>query len=144
MIGGNTAKLLENVVKSDSKKLSGISRSIFRQPIRVLASFFTAPFLLWKIIQRVENPNRRRIAKIGLVAGIIVAYLAGGFLGTATAALLIATYVGLIAGLAFWLGTAVSVFFTVVFQIFVFNLISFMFLHLSSEDVLEYLHEVSS
>ena len=144
MIGKYAAKLLTTTIQSESKNLSDIANKIIQYPIKVIAAFFTAPFLLYKIIKRVENPKRRFIAKVGLVVGIIGAYFAGTLLGTTVAALLIVTKVGLIMGFAFWVGTALSVFLTVLFQFLVFNFIAFIFLHMSSEEVLNYLDDFSS
>lgn len=103
MIGKYAAKLFGNALEGESRKLSDISRSIFRQPIKMIAAFFTAPILLYKIIQRAKNPRRRAMAKVGLVVGAIGAYFAGTFLGTSAAALLIMAKVGFIMGLAFLL-----------------------------------------
>lgn len=142
-ITGITINLLKNIFGSESKNISTISNSIFKQPIKLIAAFFAAPFLLYKIIQRTENPRRRLIAKLGLIFGLIGAYFAGTFLGTTAATILIITKVGLILGLAFWIGTALSVFLTVLFQILIFNLITYSFLHLSSEEVINYLNDLS-
>lgn len=144
MIGKLAAKLFRNTLENESTKLSDISRSIFQQPVKMIAAFFTAPFLLYKIIQRSDNPRRRTMAKIGLVVGIIGSYLAGTFLGTAAATLLIIAKIGFFTGLAFWIGTSLSVFFTVLFQLFTFNMITYAFLHMNPDEVMEYLHEISS
>ena len=144
MLGKLAEKLFKTVVQSESRNLSGISTAIFRQPIKVIAAFFVAPFLLFRIIRRAENPRRRAMAKLGLAVGLVGAYLAGTFLGTTAAALLITVKVGLIMGLAFWVGTALSVFLTVLFQLLVFNLITYGFLHMSSEEVMQHLHDISS
>lgn len=144
MIRKMTEKLFRNVVESEAKNILEISTAIFKQPIKLIAAFLTAPALLFKIIRRAENPRRRAMAKLGLVVGVVGAYLAGTFLGTTAAALLITAKVGLIMGLAFWFGTGLSIFLTVLFQLLVFNVITYGFLHMSSEEVMQYLHDISS
>lgn len=102
-----------------------------------------APFLVFRVAQTAKNPVRRVIASVGLFLSIVAAWLAGTLLGTAAAALLIIAKIGLIWGIAFFIGTILSVIFSVVFSILAFNATSWLFLHMSSEEVVEYLRSIS-
>lgn len=45
-----------------------VFNAIVGYPIKVLAAFITAPFLILRLAARVQNPVRRWIARIGLVS----------------------------------------------------------------------------
>lgn len=117
--------------------------SIGRYPVKALAAFFVAPFLAFRVARVAKNPTRRLIAGIGLFIALVLAWLAGTGLGTATAAMLIASKVGVLWAVAFFVGTFLSVTLSVAFSILVFNAVSFFFLHASREEVIEYLRTLS-
>ena len=117
--------------------------SIGRYPIKVVAAFFVAPFLAFRVARVAKNPIRRFVAGIGLFIALVLAWVAGTGLGTAAAALLIASKVGALWALAFFVGTFLSVMLSVAFSILVFNAVSFFFLHASSQDVIDYLRTLS-
>lgn len=102
-----------------------------------------APFLAFRVARAAKNPVRRVIASAGLFLAIVAAWLAGTLLGAAGAALLIGAKIGLIWGIAFFIGTTLSVTLSVVFSILAFNATSWLFLHMSSEEVVEYLRSIS-
>jgi len=120
-----------------------VVKSIFRYPVKAVAAFFVAPFLAFRVARMAKNPVRRAIAGIGLFVSIVLAWLAGTTLGTLAGALLIATKLGYIWGIAFFVGSLLSVTLSVAFSILIFNATSLFFLHASSEEVVEYLRTLS-
>lgn len=120
-----------------------VIKSIGRYPIKTIAAFFLAPFLALRVARMAKNPVRRVVASIGLFISVLLAWLAGTALGTATGALIIASKIGLLWGVAFFVGSFLSVTLSVAFSILVFNATSLLFLHASSEEVIEYLRKIS-
>ena len=109
----------------------------------MIAAFVLAPFLAFRVAALAKNPVRRLIAGVGFILSILAAWLAGTFLGTVAGALLIAAKVGMLWGLAFIVGTTLSVVLSVSFSILVMNAVAFFFLHMSSEEVVAYLRSLS-
>lgn len=140
------ATAIETLTKNPTgsgSSLATVIKSIIRYPIKTVAAFVMAPFLAFRLARATKNPIRRTIASIGLVLAVIAAWAAGTLLGTATGALLVMSQVGLIWGLAFFVGTTLSVFLSVAFSILVLNSTALLFLHMSSEEVVEYLRSIS-
>ena len=123
--------------------LGVVVKSIWRYPIKMIAAFLVAPFLAFRVAALAKNPVRRLIAGVGFFLSILAAWLAGTFLGTVAGALLIAAKVGMLWGLAFIIGTTLSVVLSVAFSILVMNAVAFFFLHMSSEEVVAYLRSLS-
>lgn len=117
--------------------------SVARYPLKAIAAFITAPFLAYRVARSAKNPFRRMIASVGLVLAVLLALGAGTFLGTVAGGILIYSAFGPLIALGFILGTALSVILSVTFSIFVLNATSWLFLHMSSEDVIEYLKTLS-
>jgi uncharacterized membrane protein YhiD involved in acid resistance len=65
-------------------------------------------------------------------------------LGTLVGAAFVASHIGILAGLGFFFGTTVSIYLSVIFSIIVFNAISFVFLKVSTQEVVDYLNEIST
>jgi len=120
-----------------------VLKSIARYPIKAVAAFFVAPFLAFRVARMAKNPVRRAVAGVGLFISVLLGWFAGTALGTAAGALLIASKVGLLWGIAFFVGTLLSVTLSVAFSILVFNATALFFLHASSEEVIEYLCALS-
>ncbi len=74
---------------------------------------------------------------------ILLAYGAGTVIGSLSGAWLIATQVGVFMAAGFLIGSMLSVFLSLVFCIFVFNSVSFVFLKMSSQEVVDYLDSIS-
>lgn len=129
---------------SGKSKIGIIFKKIASHPIKVLASFLVAPILLIKVAMFVKNPIRRVVACIGLLLSLFIAYAAAHFLGSFVGSIFVATHVGLIAGLGFLIGTTLSVYLSVIFSIAMFNAVSFVFLKISSDEVLDYLNEITT
>lgn len=128
---------------SEQGNLNKIFRKVASHPIKLIAAFFTAPFLILRIAWSVKNPVRRVIAATGLLLAIILAYLAGGFLGSFAGFIFVSLNIGWLAGLGFFFGTALSVFLSVCFSIAVLNTVSFLALKMSAEEVVAYLDATS-
>ena len=128
----------------EKSKIGAIFKKIASHPFKVLASFFAAPFLVFRIALLVDNPMRRIIAIIGLLLSLALSYVAATFLGTLVGAVFVASHIGILAGIGFLFGTALSVYLSVIFSIIVFNTVSFVFLKVSSQDVVDYLAEISN
>ena len=127
----------------ERSKLKRIFQSIASHPIKMLAAFFAAPFLIVRLAVTVRNPWRRTIAIVGLVLAVVLAYLAGTFLGTVAGALLVMSGVGVLVGLGFLVGTFLSVFLSLSFSLIVLNTVSLLFLKMSSKEVVDYLKSLS-
>lgn len=145
-----TATLFATALDALSKKPKGsgspfgsVTKSVLRYPIKTIAAFVTAPFLAFRVARSAKNPTRRVMAGIGLFIAITMAWLAGTLIGTATGALLIMSHMGLMWGLAFFVGTTLSVTLSVIFSILVLNATAWFFLHMSSEEVIDYLRSIS-
>jgi hypothetical protein len=126
-----------------NSKIKAIAKAIWSYPIKIIASFFAAPFLIFRIAKIAKNPMRRWIAIIGLLLSLLASYAAATFLGTLVGAALIATNISVLAGIGFLFGTTLSIYLSVIFSIITFNTVSFFFLKASSEEVVAYLKEVS-
>jgi hypothetical protein len=143
---GLFSSALESVTKSRGEGKGGFSsalRTVIRYPIKVIAAFFVAPFLAFRVARSAKNPVRRAIATVGIILGVVVAYFAGTFLGTAAGALFVLSHYGPLMAAGFFFGTVFSVVFTVAFQILMLNATCWLFLNLSSEDVIQHLKDIS-
>ena len=129
---------------NERNKIGVKFKKIASHPLKVMSSFLAAPFLVLKIAMTVKNPTRRVIAIIGLMLSCGLSYVAATFLGTLVGALFVASHIGILAGIGFILGTTLSVYLSVIFLIIVFNAVSFIFLKVSSQEVLDYLNEIST
>jgi hypothetical protein len=130
-------------VAQEKSHIAQIFKKVASHPIKMVAAFFTAPFLMVRVALKVENPIRRIIAVSGLIVALLLAYLAGTFLGSLAGAAFVASKVGILMAVGFLIGSTLSVMFSVTFCIFVFNLVSLIFLKMSSQEVVDYLHELS-
>lgn len=129
--------------KSGQSALATTLSSIIRHPIKIIAAFLLAPFLAFRVARAAKNPLRRVIASVGLVLAVLLAWATGTFLGTITGALLVYSAFGPLMAFGFILGTTLSITLSVAFSILVLNSASWFFLHMSSEDVIEYLKSIS-
>ena len=118
-------------------------KSILRYPIKTIAAFILAPILAVRITALAKNPLRRIIAGFGLVLATFLAWSAGTFLGATAGALFMGSQFGLIVGLGFLIGTTFSITLSVLFSILVLNSTAWLFLHISSEEVIAYLKSIS-
>ena len=107
--------------KKESKKVGSFFKMILSHPIKVLASFLIAPFLLLRVAFKVENWKRKTIAIIGFLLSIILSYAAATWLGKVVGLWFIATKIGILTALGFLLGTTISVYLSLIFSIIVFN-----------------------
>lgn len=140
------ATVLGNATKrrnSGDSAFGAVAKSVVRLPIKAVAAFFCAPFLAFRVVRITKNPVRRAIAGVGLFIATLAAWFAGTFLGTAAGAALVGAKFGLVWGLAFLAGTTLSVVLSVTFQLLVLNAFSLFFLHMSSEEVVQYLKTLS-
>ena len=147
MLGGTAISLIEKVVDSSSeegKNFRSTVKVLLSHPIKLIASYFTAPFLLFRIALNVKSPVRRWIAIVGIFLSVVAAYVAGTFLGTLAGLALVTTKIGFLFGIGFLVGSFVSILFTVLFQLLVLNFISYLFLKLNTQEVIDYLNEIST
>jgi len=143
LLGSGITAISENASKEKSK-IGSVYKKIASHPIKVLASFVTAPFLVIRIAWKVNNPIRRAIAVIGLLLSLVCSYIAATFLGTLAGAAFVASNIGILAGIGFLVGTTLSIYLSVIFSIIVFNAVSYVFLKISSQEVVDYLNEIST
>jgi hypothetical protein len=128
----------------EKSKIAEIFKKIAAYPFKVLASYLIAPILVVKVAWKVENPTRRVIAIVGLLLSLLASYIAATLLGTLVGAAFVATHVGILAGLGFLFGTTISVYLSVIFSIIVFNAVSWFFLKMNTQQVIDYLNEIST
>jgi len=112
-------------------------------PLKVVAAFLASPILVFKMALTVKCPVRRSVAIAGLLLASIFCYFAGTLIGTVAGAFLVASNIGILTGFGFLIGSRVSVFVSVLFCIFIFNAASFLFLKINSQEVVDYLREIS-
>lgn len=123
--------------------LGSIIKSVARYPIKALATFFMAPILALRVASLAKNPIRRVIAAVGLLLSVLFAWLAGTFLGSLVGAVFVLSHFGPLMAFGFLVGSTLSVVLSAAFSIFVLNATSWLFLHMSSEDVVEHLRTTS-
>lgn len=128
---------------SDGGSFGSTLKSVVRYPIKAIATFFTAPILILRLAVTVKNPIRRLIAVVGLALSVLMAYLAGTFLGSVVGAIFIFSHFGPLIAAGFLVGSTLSVVLSVTFTFLVLNTTSWLFLHMSSEDVVEHLKDLS-
>ena len=142
-LAASALESLHRQKKIGDSSLGTVLSSILRQPIKTIAAFFFAPFLAFRIARFAKNPIRRIIAGVGLFIAMLAGWLAGTALGTATGALLIMSKFGFLWGFAFFVGTTTSVILSVAFSLLALNSTAWLFLHMSSEDVINHLRSLS-
>lgn len=143
---GLIASGMEAIKKSGEKgqnAFASVTASIMRYPIKVIAAFLVAPFLVVRIAWGAQNTSRRWVATVGLLVAVLLAYAAATLLGTLAGTAFMLSKFGLLMALGFLLGTSLSFVLSVAFSILVLNSTSWLFLHLSSEDVISYLKKIS-
>ena len=133
-----------NDLSHEKSKISEVFKKIAAYPFKVLASFLIAPILVVKVAWKVEDPARRAIAVVGLLLSLVASCLAATSLGTLVGAVFVATHVGWLVGLGFLFGTTISVYLSVIFSIIVFNAVSWFFLKMNTQQVIDYLNEIST
>lgn len=131
---------LNEKVSSERGNINTVFKRIAGHPVKIIASFLSAPILIAKIAWQAKNPTRRFVAFFGLLLSILLAYGAATLIGSLVGALFIASHVGI----GFFLGTGISIYLSVIFSILTLNSVAFLFLKLSSQDVLDYLSEIST
>ena len=136
------ASALEAIPKGRAAGQSSVAtaiRSVVRAPLKAIAAFLFAPFLVLRVASIATDSKRRWVAAVGLFVASILAFAAGTLLGTLTGTFLVAQLFGWGTAIGFLVGTTFSVVLTVTFQVLVLNATCFLFLGLSSEEVVEYL-----
>jgi len=135
-------------LKQEHSKIRKVFGSILRYPIKVIGLFIFSPILLSIIIFRIakqKDPGsliRVAIAVFGFVLATVLAYIAGTAIGSLGGALFIASNIGILTGIGFFLGTTISIYLTVAFQILVFNFFTTVFLKMTHIEVLDYFKDV--
>lgn len=140
------ATALSNVAASKSEGRSPLAsaiRSIAHAPLKAAGAFIFAPFLVFRVVRLASDKRRRWVAAIGLFLAVVLALGAGTFLGSLAGAFLMNTLFGPWVAIGFIIGTSVSVVLTVTFQILILNATCFLFLGLSSEEVVNHLQRAS-
>jgi hypothetical protein len=128
---------------SGQNALGAVVRSIVRAPLKAIGAFLFAPFLIFRIARHAADPKRKWLAALGLFIGAVLSIAAGTFLGTLAGAVLAGSLFGFWVGFGFLVGTSLSVVLTVTFQVLILNATCFLFLGLSSAEVVEYLKNTS-
>lgn len=146
MKGIASAIILQNMLDAgtkEGKNIRSLLKSVLSHPLKLAATFIFAPILLIKVASKVENRGRRIIAYTGLSLSILLSYCAGTFLGTMAGAIFVTTNIGILAGFGFLIGTSFSIFLSVLFCFLILNSTSFLFLKISTQEVIDHLKEIS-
>lgn len=150
MIGKYSAELflagitaIKSQAGTEGNKAGEIFKRIAAHPVKVFASFITAPILVLRVAFRVKNKARRILAVAGLLMSLLASYVCATFLGTLLGSLFVMQNIGIIAGVGVFFGLASSVYLSVFFSILSFNAVSFLFLKISTQEVVDYLEELS-
>lgn len=136
--------------KSDASRgsLTTVARSILRYPIKTVAAFLMAPILAARVACVAKDPLRRVIAGVGLVLAVVAAsvvgMVAGGLVATTLGFFGVLEWFGVSAAIGYLLfGVAVGVPMSVVLSAVTLNATAWLFLHMSSEDVVAHLRSLS-
>lgn len=140
-LGGIVA--IKNQANSEGTKIGTIFKKIASHPFKVVASFITAPVLVFRIASQVENKTRRNLAIAGLLLSLVASYACATLIGTFFGALFVMSNVGFLSGVGVLLGLSSSIYLSVIFSIISFNAVSFLFLKISTQEVADYLDEIS-
>ncbi|MCZ0944329.1 MAG: hypothetical protein OXJ53_14845 [Gammaproteobacteria bacterium] len=138
---GHAIGAIHKDMSAETSRLRAVFSTIARYPVKVFATFLVAPILLVKLACTVKNPLRRAFAIAGLLLALFASYCCGTFLGSLTGAALIWSQLGPLMAIGFLIGTALSVFLSVVFSILTLNAVSFVFLKMNTQEILDYLRE---
>lgn len=137
---------MENIPKSAAAgriPFLAVLGSVIRAPLKAIASFIFAPFLVLRLVATAKDNRRKLIAAFGLISACILSMMAGSFLGSLAGMYFIYNVFGAIPAIGYLVGTSLSVIFTVTFQILILNATCFLFLGLSSQEIVDYLKNVS-
>ncbi len=138
-----TVSASSNSIKEHPNPLATTIKAAHRYPLKVLATFVIAPYLTWSVARRATDPARRRIAGLGLFVSVLMGWLAHTLVGSLAGSLIVASHFGSFWGLSFLVGTKISVIIRVAFSLTVFNSTAYLFFHLSSQEIVEHLREIS-
>ena len=140
------ASALSSMAQSKAEgrsSLPSVVRSIVCAPLKAIGAFILAPLLVFRVVKLATDRRRKWVAALGLIIASLLAIGAGTLLGSLAGAFLVNTLFGPWVAIGFLVGTSFSVLFAVVFQVFILNATCFLFLGLSSEEVVEHLQRVS-
>lgn len=138
------ANSIEKSFNSENQNISNFFQKIISYPLKIIASFIFAPFLMLKVILFIKTPIRRIIAGGGFLIAILTTYTVSTWLGKAACFWFIKNTVGWFTAFGFLIGTTFSIMVTVIISVAIFNFICFIFLKMSNEEVIDYLKEISS
>ena len=133
---------------SETNKLIAILKAIVSYPIKVCATFIFAPGLLLRIAWtggKKHDAVRRMVAIVGLAMAILLTYVANlfilGWAGTFLSTLFIVDMIGILTAIAFVFGLSSL---SVSFLILAFWSICFLFFKMTTQEVADYLREITS
>jgi ABC-type Mn2+/Zn2+ transport system permease subunit len=112
-------------------------------PLKAIGAFLFAPFLVFRVASLATDKRRKWVAAIGLFFATVLSLGAGTFLGSLAGFFLMSSLFGPWIAIGFLVGTTFSVVLTITFQVLVLNATCFLFLGLSSEEVVESLQRAS-
>lgn len=149
------ASLFASVIEALSRRSDGqrsslatVGRSILRYPIKTVAAFLLAPILAFRVACVAKDPIRRVIAGVGLVLAVVVAWVVVVWTGRLLFQLIV--YLEIVYWLGPWdaivfllFGSIVGVPVGIVLAAVALNATAWFFLHMSSEEVVEYLRSLS-
>lgn len=122
-------------------------RKLYQKPLSWILTLLFAPLIMSIVVVKILKQipaGIHIISKIkliillfGLCLAGIICWLAGGYLGTISGFFIVKNLFGIISAIGFLFGTTLSVIFTIIFQVIVFNLMCFFFLKVSKDSIIK-------
>ena len=127
----------------EAKNYSNLLKKVMNYPIRLVATFIFAPFILIKVIFHSDSSIMRKlIAVVGLIcAGLAVYSLT--FAVTISLGLVIKSQLGIFSAIAYTISIFITTWLNILIQIAIFNTITAIMLKITQSEVIEYLDDLS-
>lgn len=142
MLGGMLSSGKSELNK-ESQKFTSITKKILTYPVRLIATFIFAPFLLIKTVLHSDSSiGRKFIAIFGLILAGLATYFLTTFVTISLAAIIKAN-LGWFSLIGYGFGVFFTAWVSILIQIGIFNFISTLILKVSQQEVLQYLNELA-
>ncbi len=133
----------KNELEKEKTNYESLFKRIITYPIKLIATFVFAPFLLIKTILNSNNSFfRKLIAIFGLILAAIGSYYLST-LGITVIALIVKEYLGFFSFLGYIAALMFTSWVGIFIQIGIFNFISTITLKISQQEVINYLDELA-
>ena len=142
MLGGMLSSG-KNEINKESQKFTSVTKKILIYPIRLIATFIFAPFLLIKtVLDSDSSIGRKFIAIFGLALAGLATYFLTTFVTISLAAIIKAN-LGWFSLISYGFGVFFTAWVSILIQIGIFNFISTLILKINQQEVLQYLNKLA-